>query len=60
MTIVTRYWDPPNTARYADWTAVTNNYEPGDPIGYGRTEAEATEHLRELLEEQKTIHKPTT
>ena len=51
MTIVTRYWDPPNTARYADWTAVTSDYEPGHPIGYGSTEAEAIENLKELLDE---------
>lgn len=32
--------------------AVTTDYDEGEPIGYGRTEAEAIADLREQLEER--------
>lgn len=38
-----------------DWSAVTDSYEPGDPIGYGHTEQEAVvdllEQIADLLEQ---------
>lgn len=33
-----------------DWCAVSENYEPGDPIGFGATEAEAIASLTEEME----------
>lgn len=50
MKIVTSYWAKPIPYRHADWSAVTDNYEGGDPIGYGKTEAEAIADLTEQLE----------
>jgi hypothetical protein len=44
--IVTRYDPKPIPDRRFDWTAVTDNYDLGSPIGYGRTEAEAIADLR--------------
>lgn len=38
------------TDRSADgWVAVTEDYEPGHPIGFGHTEKEAIDDLRWLL-----------
>jgi hypothetical protein len=48
-TIITRYWPKPIPLRQFDWSAVTDDYEPGDPIGYGRTEAEAINDLAMLI-----------
>lgn len=39
--IVTNYVFPPIPDRRFDWSAVYDGYEGGDPIGWGRTEAEA-------------------
>lgn len=50
--IVTKYDPPSIPVRAFDWTAVTGNYEPGDPIGYGYTEAQAVADLRELIGEK--------
>jgi len=50
MKIVTHYDPPPIPVRQMDWTAVSSNYDAGDPIGYGATEAEAIADLRERLE----------
>lgn len=53
--IRTRYDPPPIPARVGakfNWSAVTDNYEGGDAIGWGRTEAEAVADLREQLAEQ--------
>lgn len=47
--IVTAYDPPPIPMRNCDWSAVTDNYEPGHPIGWGRTEAEATSDLLERI-----------
>lgn len=49
MRIVTDFIFPPIPTRAHDWSAVTEDYEPGDPIGYGETEAEAIEDLIDLL-----------
>lgn len=46
--IKTEYWAPPIPDRSYDWSAYRYNWDLGDPIGYGRTEQEAIEHLKEL------------
>lgn len=39
-------YDPPiGPTRSMDWNAISDNYEAGDPIGYGATEAEAIADL---------------
>ena len=47
MKIVTNFWIKPIPLRQFDWSAVTNNYEGGDPMGYGATEQEAIADLQE-------------
>jgi hypothetical protein len=49
--IVTRYWMKPGPLRQFDWEAVTDNYDLGSPIGYGRTEAKAINDLMLQQEE---------
>lgn len=52
MTIIKTHYDPkPIPLRQFDWSAVADEYEPGHPIGFGRTEAEALADLKEQLEE---------
>ena len=46
------YWPKPIPLRQFDWSAVTDNYEPGDPVGYGKTQDEAVADLLELLAER--------
>src|SRR5688572_21448822 len=48
--IVTSFVYPPIGYRAADWSAVRDGYEPGDPLGHGATEKEAIEDL--LLQEE--------
>ena len=50
MKIVTDFWAKPIPTTQFDWSAVEDGYEPGRPIGYGKTEAEAVKDLREQLE----------
>lgn len=50
--IVTQFVCLPIPDRRFDWSAVTDNYEGGDPIGYGSTEAEAIADLNEQLADQ--------
>jgi len=45
--MITTHIKPPVPSRYFDWTAVGDNYEAGDPIGYGETEQEAINNLEE-------------
>ena len=45
--IVTDYWAKPIPLRQFDWSAVTEDYDVGSPVGYGRTEAEAIADLHE-------------
>jgi hypothetical protein len=54
LNILTAYDPPPIPIRTSDWSAVTDNYsgEPSDPIGYGRTEAEAIADLIYSIEER--------
>lgn len=49
--IITNYIYPPIPDRRFDWSAVTDNYEPGQPIGYGPTKEAAIADLQELLED---------
>lgn len=50
--IQTHYQPPPIPFRCYDWSAVKEGYEPGDPIGYGKTEQAAIDALNEQ-EKQK-------
>lgn len=43
--IITTHINPPIPVRQFDWSAVRDGYEPGDPIGYGPTEADAKQDL---------------
>lgn len=51
MTITTHYWMKPIPMRQFDWEAISSNYDPGDPIGYGATEQEAIADLLEQMED---------
>ena len=51
--IITRYDPQPSHIRLCDWSAITESYEGGDPIGYGATEQEAIDDLHHLLGEQE-------
>ncbi len=51
MKIRTEFVYPPIPLRSFDWTAVTDDYEPGAPIGYGATEDAAIADLQEQLAE---------
>lgn len=44
---------PPITDRHYDWSAVTDDYEPGQPIGHGPVEQEAIEDLIDQLEDRQ-------
>ena len=50
MKIIVRYDPPPIPTRSHDWVATLDGYEPGDPIGYGHTSAEAIEDLEWQIE----------
>lgn len=50
--IVTAYDPPPIPQRCCDWSAVSDEYEPGDPIGRGETEQEAIDDLLEQLSDE--------
>ena len=47
--IVTSFNPPPIPARNFDWNAYVEGYEPGDPLGYGSTEEEAIQNLKDML-----------
>lgn len=51
-TIHTGLWRKPIPTDRFDWSAITDDYEPGDPIGFGATEAEAIADLEEQLEDR--------
>jgi hypothetical protein len=51
VVIHTDCWAKPIPVRNFDWSAVTDNYEPGDPIGYGKSKQEAIDDLKEQLDE---------
>ncbi len=50
MNIVTFYSPPPIPIRGFDWVATFEDYEGGEPIGYGETEEEAVLDLKEQVE----------
>lgn len=50
MNIITEHVRPPIPDRNCDWSAVTDNYEPGCPIGRGATEEAAIADLVEQVE----------
>jgi len=49
--IKTHHEYPPIPVRHFDWSAVTDNYEPGQPIGRGRTEEDAISDLVAQIED---------
>jgi hypothetical protein len=51
--IRTKHEFPPIPVRNWDWSATTDNYEPGDPIGTGRTEADAIDDLVAQIEDAR-------
>lgn len=51
MKIRTDFWPKPIPPRNFDWTAVDDDYEPGGPIGFGRTEQEAIDDLKAQVDE---------
>ena len=50
--IITRHEYPPIPIRDYDWSAIRQDYEPGDPIGHGKTEQDA---IKDLLEAEHLI-----
>jgi hypothetical protein len=51
MKIRTSHVYPPIPIRDFDWAAVTDDYEPGHPIGRGPTEQAAIDDLNAQLRE---------
>ena len=51
VTVFTSFERKPGPTDRFDWSAVTSNYEPGAPIGYGRTEREAIDALLDQLDD---------
>lgn len=54
MQIITKYDPTPIPIRDFDWCAHDDDYEPGLPIGWGATEAEAIADFRREIEESAT------
>ena len=50
--IIATYDPPPIPQRCCDWSAVTDDYEPGHSIGRGETEQEAIDDLLEQLNDE--------
>jgi hypothetical protein len=48
--IRTSYWPKAIADRQFDWSAATEDYDVGHPVGHGRTEAEAINDLILQLE----------
>jgi hypothetical protein len=48
----TSHVHPPIPVRDFDWSATFDGYEPGGPIGWGRTEEEAIADLRQKREDE--------
>jgi hypothetical protein len=53
--VLTSFWLKPIPLRIYDWEATTSNYEPGHPIGFGATEADAIADLLEQIEENRPL-----
>ena len=45
--IITSFDYPPIPDRRFDWSAIRESYDEGDLIGYGKTEQEAIDDLKE-------------
>jgi hypothetical protein len=45
--ILTNHVFPPVPVRQFDWAAVFEGYEPGAHVGYGRTEQDAIDDLKQ-------------
>lgn len=55
MKIKTDFVYPPIPARNMDWQAWDDDtYEPGRPLGWGATEAEAIADLKQQIEDNAT------
>lgn len=48
--IITHFEFPPIPIRNFDWCAFRDSYEPGDPIGWGRTTQDAIQDLLDVEE----------
>lgn len=48
--VITKFVYPPIPIRCFDWSATLGDYEPGNIVGYGETEAEAIADLYDQLE----------
>ena len=56
MKIKTSYDPPPiPTWRKFAWSAIEDGYEPNDPIGFGATEQEAIDDLKEQIELEDAV-----
>jgi hypothetical protein len=51
--IDTRYDHPPIPIRSLDWSATTEYYTPGGPVGHGATEEEAIADLKQQLDDEE-------
>jgi hypothetical protein len=51
VTVIAINGRPPIPDRRYDWSAVTDDYEPGHPVGHGETEEAAIADLVEQLED---------
>lgn len=55
MKIKTEFINPPIPIRNMDWSAVdddTYSGDPGEPVGYGKTEQEAIDDLLQMIAEE--------
>lgn len=48
--IITEFVCPPIPVRVFDWSAVRDGYEPGDPLGWGESAADA---VRDLVKQEQ-------
>lgn len=49
--VIKTYYDPkPIPTRAFDWCARLDDYDAGDPLGYGASEADAIRDLKEEIE----------
>ena len=48
--VVTKYDPPPIPIRTFDWSATFDDYDLGDPTGFGRTEEEALADLLQYVD----------
>ena len=48
MKVNTEFVNPPIYSRDFDWSATGEDYDEGDPVGWGRTEEESIAALKEF------------